>query len=616
VGFIEGARSGTKGTRRRLRPGGAVFAPALAQILAAALLLAGVEVALMADGPISSIWQIYLFPAYGLLYVFTGLFAWARRPSNGMGALIVAGGFAWLAAGLLNTDVPSLIAIGLIVTTLPLAVIVHLLHAFPSGRLRGTASKWTVAVGYFVVLILQMPIYLWGQGEKGGATTVLEIADDHTLSHIGQYLQAAVGAAVMVSTAIILTSRLRRTEPSRRRVVAPLFVYGSLAVLFVPLSSFIGETWMPQWALGIAFGQLTVMAGVPVAFVAVVLSGGFATSGEVRELGATLDAEEGRPALRAALRDVLGDPHLDLLFRVDDPDRYVDREGATVAPPPPGSDRRLVEVTVGERLVGALVYDATLIAERGLVEDAARVTALAIDNERLTAELLAGRERLRVSRARVIEATDAERRRIARDLHDGLQMRLVLLAMMADRPGADEVTMAELNAGLQDAITELRELVQGVVPAALTERGLYAAAVELTDRMPMPVELDFEPLPGDLPIGIETAGYFVVSEALANAVKHSHAQEVRLSIGRPAGRLRIEVVDDGIGGALPGGGLSGLADRVDALGGWIEVESPPGEGTRLVAELPCENAVAAEVVPAGIATAVNPTEASASKELA
>jgi signal transduction histidine kinase len=615
VGSIERARSGAEGTRRRLRPGGAVFGPALAEIGAAALLLAGVEVALLVGGPIPSIWQVYLFPAYGLLYVFTGLFAWARRPSNGMGALIVAGGFTWLAAGLQNTGVPSLIALGLVVATVPLAVVVHLLHAFPSGRLCGLASKWTVAVGYFVVFVLQMPIYLWGQGEKGGATTVLEIADNHTLSHIGQYLQAAVGAAVMVSTAIILTSRLRRTEPSRRRVVAPLMIYGSLAVLFVPLSSFIGETWMPGWALGIAAAQLTVMAGVPVAFVAVVLSGGFATSGEVHELGATLDAEEGRPALRAALREVLGDPHLDLLFRVEDPDRYVDRDGATVEPPPPGSDRRLVEVRVGERLVGAIVYDAALIADRGLVDDAARVTALAIDNERLTAELLAGRERLRVSRARVIEATDAERRRIARDLHDGLQMRLVLLAMMADRPGAGPETLAELNGGLQEAIAELRELVQGVVPAALTERGLYAAAVELTDRMPIPVELDLEPLSGDLPIGIETAGYFVVSEALANAVKHSRAEELRLSIGRPDGRLRIEVVD-GIGGARPGGGLDGLADRVDALGGWLEVESPPGGGTRLVVELPCENAVANEPVPAEIATAVNPDGASARKELA
>jgi signal transduction histidine kinase len=593
-----------------------VFGPALAQILVAALLLAGIEVVLLADGPLASIWPAYLFPGYGLLYVFTGLFAWARRPSNGMGALIVAGGFTWFTAGLFNTGVPGLIAIGLVVTSVPLAVIVQLLHAFPSGRLHGRASKWTVAVGYFVAVVMQAPVYLWGQGEKGGATTVLEIADDHMLSQVGQYFQAAVGAAVVISTAIILTSRLRRTEPSRRRVVAPLMIYGSLAVLFVPISGVLMVTWWPELSLETAVAQLTVMAGVPVAFVAVVLSGGFATSGEVRELGATLDAEEGRPALRAALREVLGDPHLDLLFRVDDPDRYVDRDGAVVEPPPPAADRRLVEVTVGERQVGAIVYDATLIAERDLVEDAARATALAIDNERLTAELLAGRERLRVSRARVIEATDAERRRIARDLHDGLQMRLVLLAMMADRPGADEVTMAELNGGLQEAIAELRELVQGVVPAALTERGLYAAAVELTDRMPIPVELDFEPLPGDLPIGIETAGYFVVSEALANAVKHSHAEEVRLSIGRPAGRLRIEVVDDGIGGALPGGGLSGLADRVDAFGGWIEVESPPGEGTRLVAELPCENAVAVEAVPAGIATAVNPGGPTVSKELA
>src|ERR1700761_9602446 len=193
---MERSLSGIEGTRRRLRPGGAMFGPALAQILAAALLLAGIEVALMADGPISSIWQIYLFPAYGLLYVITGLFAWARRPSNGMGALIVAGGFTWIAAGLVNTAAPGLIVIGLVFSTVPLAVIVHLLHAFPSGRLRGVASKWTVAVGYFVVRTLQMPVYLWGQGEKGGPTTVLEIADDHTLTHIGAYLQNAVGAAV------------------------------------------------------------------------------------------------------------------------------------------------------------------------------------------------------------------------------------------------------------------------------------------------------------------------------------------------------------------------------------------------------------------------------------
>ena len=573
--------------RSRLRPGGAVFIPALAELGAVGLLFAGVEVVLLAQTGFSPLWVLMLFPGYALLYLATGIFAWARRPTNALGAIIVAGGFTWLAAGLANVPSEALIAIGLVFATVPLGVIVHLLHAFPSGRLRGRASKVTVAVGYFVVFVLQMPIYLFGQGEAG-PTTVLEIADNHALTHIGEYLQAAVGAAVMVATAVILTRRLREAEPSRRRVLAPLMIYGSLAVLFVPISGFVVRTWLPELAIELAVAQLTVMAGVPVAFVAVVMSGGFAATGEVRELGAVLDAEKGRPALRAALREALGDPTLELLFRVDDPPRYVDRDGTAVEPPAAEGGRELVEVRLGERLVGAIVYDGTLIADRPLVADAAQVTALAIDNERLTAELLASREGLRVSRSRLIEATDAERRRIARDLHDGLQVRLVLLAMMADQPGAGPETLAELNAGIQDAINELRELVQGVVPAALTERGLYAAAVELTDRMPIPVALDFEPLPAELPIGVETAGYFVVSEALTNAVKHSRAEELRLSISRPAGTLRIEVVDDGVGGARLGGGLSGLADRVDALGGLMTLESPPGEGTRVLVEVPYE----------------------------
>jgi signal transduction histidine kinase len=579
-------------TGKRLRPGGAVFIPALAELAAVGLLFAGVEVVLLTQTGFSPLWVLMLFPGSALLYLATGIFAWARRPANALGAIIVAGAFGWLAAGLANVPSEALIAVGLVFSTVPLAIVVHLLHAFPSGRLRGRDSKVTVAVGYFVVSVLQMPVYLFGQGEAG-PTTVLEISDNHTVTHIGQYFQAAVGAAVMVATAAILTRRLREAEPSRRRVLAPLMIYGSLAVLFVPISSFIRETWFPQLVIEVAVAQLTVMAGVPVAFVAVVMSGGFAATGEVRELGAVLDAEKGRPALRAALREALGDPTLELLFRVDDPPRYVDRDGTAVEPPARASDRELVEVRLGERLVGAIVYDATLIADRALVADAAQVTALAIDNERLTAELLASSEGLRISRARLIEATDAERRRIARDLHDGLQVRLVLLAMMADQPGAGPETLAELNAGLQDAINELRELVQGVVPAALTERGLYAAAVELTDRMPIPVALDFEPLPAELPIGVETAGYFVVSEALTNAVKHSRARELRLSIRRPAGTLRIEVVDDGVGGAHPGGGLRGLADRVDALGGLMTLESPPGEGTRVLVEVPCEVEAAA-----------------------
>jgi signal transduction histidine kinase len=570
----------------RLRPGGGVLAPAIAWMAVALTAFGGLEAVLLAEGPYEPLWALQLFPAFGLVYIGTGLLAWTRRPSNRMGALIVAGGFAWVLAGLLNTGIPALIAVAMIVATLPLAIAVHLLHAFPSGRLRGRASRLTVLAGYFVALVLQAPVYLVGQGAEG-PNRVLQIADRHDLAHVGQWVQSIAGAAVMAATAAILFARLRRAEPARRRVLAPLDAYGILAVLFVPIGSIVVQAWFPEAGLELAVAQLTVMAGLPVAFVAAMLRGGFARTEEVQELGALLNAEEGRPALRAALRQVLGDDSLDLLFRVAAPPRWVDRDGVEVEPPGPSSERSVSEVRIGDRLVGAIVYDATLIADDELVAEAAQVTALALDNERLTVELLASRERLRVSRARLVEATDAERRRIARDLHDGLQTRLVLLAMLAGRSDAGDDTAAELRAGLGEAIAELRELVQGVVPATLTERGLYAAAEELTDRMPVPVAIDFDPDGGELPLGVETAGYFVVSEAFTNAVKHSGAEEMRLSIGRRDGSLRIEVVDDGVGGARLGSGLRGLADRVDALRGELTIDSPPGGGTRILMEVPC-----------------------------
>jgi signal transduction histidine kinase len=559
-----------------------VLAPALATLCGAAILLAGIEAALFVDGPFEPLWVLLLFPFGGLVYVGAGTLAWSRRPSNRMGALIVCGGFVWLATGLANSTVPALIAVGLIVQTVPLAIAVHLLHAFPSGRLRGRASRITVAVGYFVTLVLQAPSYLFDQGPEG-PQTVLQIVDSPELGLIGYWIRISVGAAVMVSTAVILSRRLSRAAPRQRRTWAPLSVFGILAVLFVPISGAIVQTWLPGAAVDVAVAQLLVMTGLPVAFVAAVLLGGFARTGEIQELGAWLAVEEGRPALETALRGALGDPSLTVHYWVPEPRGYVDRAGLPMRPQP-SDTRALTEVTLAERRIGAIVYDATLIGEGRAVAEAAQVVAIALDRERLAAELLASSEGLRESRARLLEATDAERRRIARDLHDGLQTRLVLLAMQAGRTDGDP---GELSSGLQEAIAELRGLVQGVVPAALTERGLYAAAEELTDQMPIPVALDLAQPAPILPSTVETAGYFIVSEALSNAVKHAGADELRLAIDRRNGHLRIEVADDGIGGAQPAGGLSGLADRIAALGGRLVIESPPGGGTKIVAEMPC-----------------------------
>jgi signal transduction histidine kinase len=214
---------------------------------------------------------------------------------------------------------------------------------------------------------------------------------------------------------------------------------------------------------------------------------------------------------------------------------------------------------------------------------------------KLDAELRARLKELRASRARLVEAGDAERRRLERDLHDGAQSRLVGLALMlrsARARAAEDRELATLldraQDELQTSLTELRELARGIHPAILTERGLAPALDGLVSRAPVPVTLQAE-AEERLPGPVESAAYFVVSEALANVAKYARASHATVRVRRENGRVSVDVTDDGIGGAdaARGSGLRGLADRVAALDGTLSLHSPPGDGTRLHAEIPC-----------------------------
>jgi PAS domain S-box-containing protein len=204
-------------------------------------------------------------------------------------------------------------------------------------------------------------------------------------------------------------------------------------------------------------------------------------------------------------------------------------------------------------------------------------------------------EELRRSRARLVEASDVERRRLERNLHDGAQQRLVSLSLMLrlaqarveDDPVQANNLLGQASQELAQALEELRELARGIHPAVLSDRGLGAALEALVSRTPLPVELEL--LDARLPEPVEAAAYYVVSEALANVAKYAEASSVAVSIASVNGHAVVEIADDGVGGADPtkGSGLRGLVDRVEALDGRLEVESASGQGTRIRVEIPC-----------------------------
>lgn len=520
-------------------------------------------------------WTASLFVVGAWIYVAAGTVAWLRRPSSRIGPLLIAAHFTWLAAGLANAPNPALAAAGTIVATVPIAMLVHLLLAFPSGRLRSTADRVAVGAIYGVCLVLQAPLWLLSPGP-------LQVGENQQLLDVAIWVQRSAGIATVLAVCWLLARRLRDAPPQQRGTLAPLYLYGIVAVFVIGFSGAVADLFFGGGgSTTLEAVQLTLASGVPIAFVVAVSRGGFARAGDVEELTARLGADAGdRPALADALADALGDPTVELLFRVPGEQSWVSEAGVAAIPPAASAGRGVTEVRLGGRPIGAIVYDATLLTRADEVREAARIVALALDRERLTVEL-------RASRARIVEAGDAERRRIARDLHDGLQSRLVLLAIQA---GVARGSTAELREGIETAIDELRALVHGVMPAELTERGLPAAVRGVADRMPITVALTisgFERRPSP---AVESTAFFVVSEAMVNAVKHAHAGELTVTLARDAARLRIEVADDGIGGAGANGnetGIRSITDRVEALGGSLRIDSPLGAGTRVSAELPC-----------------------------
>jgi signal transduction histidine kinase len=548
----------------------------------------------------------------GLMFIVAGAVAWARRPDNITGPLLVLTSVLWFIgsnAGSPNGAVASISYSFIGYRDLSLA---FLALVFPTGRLHPRAGRIAVGLMAGTMLVRSLGRLLLAEPSVYYACSdcpanPFRVALDQSLyegvDRWGTGLLAVLSLAVMV----LVLRRWAAASGPARRVMAPVLVAGGVAMAVAAFHH-------TAEAVGLAFGidlfpasetlrHLVVWglffarALVPLGFLLGVLR---LRSGRAVVADLVLDLTDAPPRerLRESLAQALSDPTLTVAYWSPELGRYTNDDGRSVEVNEHDETRA---VTVLERQgepLAMIAHDPALLEDPGLVRSVGAAVRMAVENERLREELEARLHEVEASRARIVAATDEERRRVERDLHDGAQQRLLTLSMAlkmarAQAGSTDEPelqrTLAQADAELKRALVEIRELARGIHPAVLSRSGLAAALRSLAERSPVPVDIAEAPT-DRFPASVEATVYFVVSEALANVGKHAGASRVTISVTPSNGALHIEVRDDGAGGADPqrGSGLLGLRDRVAALGGRFEVESPPGEGTVVRAEVPCQ----------------------------
>jgi len=563
---------------------------ALAGLAVAALAIGLGALALVAatDRENDSTPWIVLALTLGWGFIGAGLYAWWRRPENRVGALMTLVGFLWFIGALETANDAWVYTVGLACGSLWIAALVHMLIAYPTGRVEPGLERAVVWLGWLAAGLLP-PVGLLFIAEPNDCTdcpeNLLAVWDSPAAADVMEAIGALLTVALLGALAVVLIRRWRGFGPVQRRALSPVLLTGSAVAVVAVLTVVSAALGADDVANVFDTVLIALITALPFAFLAGLMRSSLSRAAAVSALFERL----GGAGARDALAEALGDPTLTLAYWLPDQRRYVDAEGRTVV-----LEGAVTEIERDGEPVAAIVHDPALLEERELVRTAGAAAALALENERLAAEVRARYDDLRAASERLVAAGDAARRRIERDLHDGAQQRLVSLSVTLNlarknaEPGSKTATlldsaMKELTAGLSD----LRELARGIHPAVLTERGLDPALQGLAARSPLPVTVTSE-VAGRLPPAVEAAAYFVVMEALTNVAKYASAGAAEVTVRQTDGHVTVDVQDDGIGGADPaaGSGLAGLADRVAALGGRLTVESPPGGGTVVRAQMP------------------------------
>jgi signal transduction histidine kinase len=527
------------------------------------------------------------------------------RPSSSFGTMLLVEALLVALAALAGSAVSGVYFAGVLAGWATGLGLTWLLLAYPSGRLRGTA--WIVmglAVATF--LLGELPLILTSATvptlaavgrcaaacPANPALAVDAPAVAHAFGHVEAALQSAWGVGILVYMGL----HFARATPPRRRVLLPLYAAS------VPFAAAFTVNALASDLLGAhrGAGALAFFVGTrivaPLGFIAGLL---FARAYAGEALGFMARRLIGRPSVASVqelVRHVLHDPQARLVFWLPRREGYVDRHGRAVVLDRKDEHRTWRAFGHGDDRVLAIIHDSALGENQELVEAAGDAAVLALDNRRLEQDLLDSVRALRASQRRLVRATTHERRRIERDLHDGVQQQLVALRihleLLRDVAGDEsdlEGQLAALCADFDEALDELRSVSHGIYPPLLAEEGLVPALKEAGRRSSVPVVLELENI-GRLDEDSEVAVYYCCLEALQNVAKHAGSEaSVRLRLWRDRWAVRFSVTDDGVGfvptRSATGAGLTNMADRIEAVGGSVSIRSAPGEGTTVEGRL-------------------------------
>ena len=644
-------------------------------------------------------------------FILAGLIGWTRRPQNRTGMLMVAVGFGVLIGVLGEANHPIPFTLGALFGSLFIAAFVHLLLAYPSGRLLSRRARVLVGAGYTIAFLAPLAESMFAAPETckphACPDNLVLVSHDHAAHVVATTVWTAASVLLFAAVVMLLLGRWRETTPGLRRILRSVYLFGGLSIVLLAIG-FVITPFSGVGAIIVSVALIATFTTVPFIFLAGLLGTAIARGAGVGAIFSSVPERASPGEVQEGLRSALRDETAVVAYWYEEDEHYVDVEGNRLDLPEDTRRRVVTRLDYGDQPVAAIVHDAALLQEPELLEGVANAARIALERDKLLVEVraraqryrallqampdlmfrisrdgryisynapserdlvngevvgkllwdrlptdladrvldsgraaLAGdpgvieyhldfedgsrrhyegrfaasgddeflmivreiterkqqQEELEASRQRIVAAGDAARRKLERNLHDGAQQRLVSLSLslrlaqnqVAKSPVRAEELLEASREELMQALEELRELARGIHPAVLTDRGLEAALEALAGRAALPVEIDCVP-DVELPPPVEAAAYYVVSEALANITKYAGASAVKVSIGQDDGHALVEVVDDGVGGADPtrGSGLSGLSDRVSSLNGKLVIDSPPGAGTRIRAEIPLE----------------------------